>query len=95
MRTVSVSALLALGVAVQQAAATGWIDAKTFNTPFNTDNHCTNTQSKGLGFDDHPDGDLASYGDLNWSNLKCTNGLSKRTLGSHSGGSKDFAVNEF
>ncbi|KAI4287635.1 MAG: hypothetical protein L6R35_003111, partial [Caloplaca aegaea] len=97
MRSVSVTALLALGLAAQQAAATGWLDAKTYRTPFNTDNDCTDTQSKGLSFDDHPDGDLASYGDLNWSNMKCTNGLSKRTFGdshdrgSHSGGSKGFA----
>ncbi|KAL8902702.1 MAG: hypothetical protein Q9207_004454 [Kuettlingeria erythrocarpa] len=96
MRTVSASVLLALGLAVQQAAATGWTDAETFTNPYNTNNECTDKQTQGLPFDDHPTGDLGFYGDLNWANTKCTNGLSKRTFGhdgeeSHSGGSKDFA----
>ncbi|KAL9596142.1 MAG: hypothetical protein Q9219_006003 [cf. Caloplaca sp. 3 TL-2023] len=74
MRTFSVSAVLALGLAVHQVAAT----------------------SNGLGFDDHANGDLGSYGDLKWKNVQCTNGLSKRTFDgqggkSPSGGSKDFA----
>ncbi|KAL8948049.1 MAG: hypothetical protein Q9222_005730 [Ikaeria aurantiellina] len=91
MRTVSVSALLALGLAVQQAAATGWTDAHIFKTPSNTDNECTDKQGKGLPFNDHATGDLGNYGDLQWQNVKCTDGLTKRTFGDSkdSKGSKD------
>ncbi|KAL8872722.1 MAG: hypothetical protein Q9174_001690 [Haloplaca sp. 1 TL-2023] len=89
MRTVSVSALVALSLAVQQAAATGWLDYDTFKNPYNTNNKCTDKMSAGLAFDDHPDGDLGNYGDMNWGNAQCGNGLTKRTFGdSHSKGSK-------
>ncbi|KAL8843327.1 MAG: hypothetical protein Q9170_000185 [Blastenia crenularia] len=94
MRTVSVSTLLALGLAIRQAAATGWTDANTYQNPYNVNNQCTDKQAKGLGFDDHANGDLGSYGDLAWKNVQCTNGLSKRTHGgsSRSEGSGNFAV---
>ncbi|KAL8933592.1 MAG: hypothetical protein Q9211_005699 [Gyalolechia sp. 1 TL-2023] len=92
MRTVSLSTFLALGLVVQQAAATGWTDADTYNNPYNTNNQCTEKQEKGLGFDDHPNGDLENYGNLNWKNVQCTNGLSKRTFGTYAGsGSNNFA----
>ncbi|KAL9005949.1 MAG: hypothetical protein Q9188_001314 [Gyalolechia gomerana] len=91
MRTVSLSTLLALGLAIQQAAATGWTDADTYNSPYNTNNQCTEKQEKGLGFDDHPNGDLGNYGNLNWKNVQCTNGLSKRTFGHAGSGSENFA----
>ncbi|KAL8665113.1 MAG: hypothetical protein Q9202_002513 [Teloschistes flavicans] len=110
MRTISISVLVSLGLAVQQAAATvntqpffdspeayhaqGWTDADTFTNPYNTNNHCVGKQSSGLGFDDHPNGDLGNYGNLNWQNAQCSNGLKKRTFGgSHSAGStsNDFA----
>ncbi|KAI4190157.1 MAG: hypothetical protein L6R41_000965 [Letrouitia leprolyta] len=92
MRTVSFSSLLALGLAIQQVAATGWTDADTYNNPYNTNNQCTEKQQKGLGFDDQPNGDLGNYGNLNWKNVQCTNGLFKRTFGKHAGsGSKSFA----
>ncbi|KAI4199165.1 MAG: hypothetical protein LQ350_004795 [Teloschistes chrysophthalmus] len=92
MRTISISAIVSLGLAVQQAAATGWVDADTFKNPYNTNNQCVGKQSNGLGFDDHPNGDLGNYGSLNWQNAKCSNGLKKRTFG-HSADSKsnDFA----
>ncbi|KAL8641514.1 MAG: hypothetical protein Q9226_008623 [Calogaya cf. arnoldii] len=83
MRTVSVPALLALGLAVQQTAATAWTDAQTYSNPSNTNNQCIGEQSKGLGFDDHSNADLGNYGALNWENLKCTDGLKKRTFGPH------------
>ena len=96
MRTISVSALLALGLAVQRTAATAWTDAQTYSNPSNTNNQCVGDQSKGLGFDDRSNGDLGNYGDLNWENLKCTDGLRKRTFGpeeedSHGKSPKGFA----
>ncbi|KAL8945065.1 MAG: hypothetical protein Q9216_000049 [Gyalolechia sp. 2 TL-2023] len=91
MRTVSLSTFLALGWVIQQAAATGWTDADTYNNPYNTNNQCTEKQEKGLGFDDHPNGDLGNYGNLNWKNVQCTNGLSKRTFGPAGSDSKNFA----
>ncbi|KAL9024806.1 MAG: hypothetical protein Q9196_006245, partial [Gyalolechia fulgens] len=70
----------------------GWTDADTYNNPYNTNNQCTEKQEKGLGFDDHPNGDLENYGNLNWKNVQCTNGLSKRTFGTYAGsGSNNFA----
>ncbi|KAL8732851.1 MAG: hypothetical protein Q9166_002452 [cf. Caloplaca sp. 2 TL-2023] len=95
MRTASVSALLALGLAVQQAAATGWTDAHTYHNPYNTNNQCVGEQSKGLGFNDRSNGDLGNYGDLNWQNLKCTDGLQKRTSGPHEEGSHGEAPEGF
>ena len=75
--------------------AQGWLDYDTFKNPYNTNNKCTEKMSAGLGFDDLPDGDLGNYGDMNWGNAQCGNGLTKRTFGdSHSQGSKSagFAV---
>ncbi|KAL8768614.1 MAG: hypothetical protein Q9209_005173 [Squamulea sp. 1 TL-2023] len=91
MRTVLVSALLALGLAVQQTAATSWTDAEIYKIPSNTNNLCIGEQSKGLGFDDRSDGDLGDYGALNWQNLKCTDGLQKRTFSSNNKSPKGFA----
>ncbi|KAI4259127.1 MAG: hypothetical protein L6R42_004744 [Xanthoria sp. 1 TBL-2021] len=95
MRTISVPALLALALAVQQTAATGWTDAQTYSNPSNTNNQCIGDQSKGLGFDDHSNGDLGNYGALNWENLKCTDGLQKRTFGPLEEDSHDKAPNGF
>ncbi|KAL8838854.1 MAG: hypothetical protein Q9176_004789 [Flavoplaca citrina] len=81
MWTISVPALLALGLAFQRTAATGWTDAQAYSSPSNTNNQCVGDQSKGLGFNDRSNGDLGNYGDLNWENLKCTDGLRKRTFG--------------
>ncbi|KAL8991861.1 MAG: hypothetical protein Q9169_007585 [Polycauliona sp. 2 TL-2023] len=80
MRTFSVPTWLALGLAVRQTAAT-WNDAQIYSNPSNTNNQCVGDQSKGLSFDDHSDGDLGNYGALNWENMKCTDGLQKRTFG--------------
>ncbi|KAL8716303.1 MAG: hypothetical protein Q9220_000208 [cf. Caloplaca sp. 1 TL-2023] len=91
MRTISVSALLALGLAVQQAAATGWTDAHSFKNQYNSENECTDKQAKGLPFNDHPNGDLGNYGNLQWQNVQCTDGLSKRTFGKNEGKDKDVA----
>ncbi|KAL8669084.1 MAG: hypothetical protein Q9168_006309 [Polycauliona sp. 1 TL-2023] len=80
MRNFSVPTLLALGLAVRHTAAT-WTDAQVYSNPTNTNNQCVGEQSKGLGFDDHSKGDLGNYGSLTWQNLKCTDGLQKRTFG--------------
>ncbi|KAL8809630.1 MAG: hypothetical protein Q9200_003248 [Gallowayella weberi] len=95
MWTLSASALLALGLAVQQATATGWTDAVTYRNPSNTNNQCIGEQPKGLGFDDHSTGDLGNYGSLTWQNLKCTDGLQKRTSGPHESGSHGGAPKGF
>ncbi|KAI4242792.1 MAG: hypothetical protein L6R40_003856 [Gallowayella cf. fulva] len=95
MRTVAVSVLLTIGLAVQQAAATGWTDVDTFRNPSNTNNQCVGEQAKGLGFNDHSSSNLGSYGALNWQNLKCTDGLQKRTSGPHERGSHGKAPTGF
>ncbi|KAL8914887.1 MAG: hypothetical protein Q9171_000514 [Xanthocarpia ochracea] len=89
MRTISVPALFALGLAVRQTAATSWTDAQTYRNPSNTNNQCVGDQSKGLGFDDRSNGDLGNYGALEWQNLRCTDGLQKRTSGPYEDGSLD------
>ncbi|KAL8779597.1 MAG: hypothetical protein Q9213_006859 [Squamulea squamosa] len=91
MRTVSVSTLLAFSLGVQHAAATGWTDAKVYKNPSNTNNQCIGEQSNGLSFDDRSNGDLGDYGALNWQNLKCTDGLRKRTFSSNNKSPKGFA----
>ncbi|KAI4106347.1 MAG: hypothetical protein LQ339_003084 [Xanthoria mediterranea] len=95
MRTISVPTLLALGLAVHQTAATAWTDAQTYSNPSNTNNQCVGEQSKGLGFEDHPTGDLGNYGALNWGNLRCTDGLQKRAFGPHGEDSHDKAPSDF
>ncbi|KAL8806366.1 MAG: hypothetical protein Q9182_001396 [Xanthomendoza sp. 2 TL-2023] len=95
MWTLSASALLALGLAVQQATATGWTDATTYRNPSNTNNQCIGDQPRGLGFDDRSTGDLGNYGSLTWQNLKCTDGLEKRTSGPHESGSHGRAPKGF
>ncbi|KAL8862078.1 MAG: hypothetical protein Q9178_001533 [Gyalolechia marmorata] len=95
MRTISVPALLALGLAVRQTAATSWTDAQTYRNPSNTNNQCVGDQSKGLGFEDRSNGDLGNYGALEWQNLRCTDGLQKRTSGPYENGSLDNAPEGF
>jgi hypothetical protein len=48
-----------------------WIDFKSFSSPSNTDNHCTNDQQNGFDWSGLSTGDFSNYGDFEFSGFKC------------------------
>ncbi|KAL9611998.1 MAG: hypothetical protein Q9167_003398 [Letrouitia subvulpina] len=80
MRSLCVSIALALGTAVQQAAATGWLDAQVFKAPFSIDNVCDEHQKNGYDFTDLAIGVFSIYGGADFSGFTCANSFDKRDL---------------
>ena len=82
-------ALLVTGLASHQVAAT-WDFFDNFNTPYYSNNECSDKQKGGFNWSDLTDGESVSgYGDFNFSGgWKCSNSfgkrdsLTKRTFGS-------------
>jgi hypothetical protein len=71
--------LLVAGLAVGQAAATGWrLDAQKYSCPQNTNNQCSTDQKTGYSWDNLEPGSFSSYGSNKFSGFKCGNSLGKR-----------------
>jgi hypothetical protein len=67
------------GLAVGQAAATGWrLDAQKYSCPQNTNNQCSTDQKTGYSWDNLEPGSFSSYGSNKFSGFKCGNSLGKR-----------------
>ena len=55
--------LFVAGLAVGQAAATGWrLDAQKYPSPYNTNNECSTDQKSGYNWDNLNPGSFDSYG---------------------------------
>ncbi|KAI4166221.1 MAG: hypothetical protein LQ342_000107 [Letrouitia transgressa] len=80
MHTLCASIALFLGTAIQQAAATGWLDAQVFKAPFSIDNVCDEHQKKGYDFTDLAIGAFSIYGGADFSGFTCANSFDKRDL---------------
>ncbi|KAI1843676.1 hypothetical protein JX266_010122 [Neoarthrinium moseri] len=73
-------ALLTLAAGLSQVTATGFgfHNAPSFSCPDNTDNKCTDKQSKGFDFGDLNLGGFSNYGGFNWAGFSCESGFGKR-----------------
>jgi hypothetical protein len=69
--------VLALAAGISQASAT-WTNAPSFSCPDNTNNQCTEQQSKGFDWSDLNTGSFSSYGGFSWSGFSCQSGFGKR-----------------
>lgn len=74
-------ALLVTGLASQQVAAT-WNLFDNFNTPYYSNNECSDKQKSGFDWSDLTNGEtVSSYGDFSFSSgWKCSNSFGKRDL---------------
>ncbi|KAM0703295.1 hypothetical protein Q7P35_009233 [Cladosporium inversicolor] len=71
--------LLVTGLAVGQAAATGWrLDAQKYSSPYNTNNECSTDQQTGYNWDNLEPGSFGSYGSNKFSGFTCGNSFGKR-----------------
>lgn len=71
--------LFVAGLAVGQAAATGWrLDAQKYPSPYNTNNECSTDQQTGYTWDNLEPGSFDSYGSNKFSGFKCGNSFGKR-----------------
>lgn len=71
--------ILAVGLAVGQAVATGWrLDAQQYSCPENTNNECSTEQNSGYNWGNLEPGDFSSYGSNKFSGFKCGNSFGKR-----------------
>ena len=71
--------LFVAGLAVGQAAATGWrLDAQKYSSPYNTNNECSTDQKSGYNWDNLEPGSFNSYGSNKFSGFKCGNSFGKR-----------------
>lgn len=71
--------LLVTGLAVGQAAATGWrLDAQKYPSPYNTNNECSTDQQTGYNWDNLEPGSFDSYGSNKFSGFTCGNSFGKR-----------------
>lgn len=71
--------LFVAGLAVGQAAATGWrLDAQKYPSPYNTNNECSTDQKTGYNWDNLEPGSFGSYGSNKFSGFKCGNSFGKR-----------------
>ncbi|GAB7323587.1 hypothetical protein MBLNU13_g07081t1 [Cladosporium sp. NU13] len=71
--------LFVAGLAVGQAAATGWrLDAQKYPSPYNTNNECSTDQKSGYNWDNLEPGSFSSYGSNKFSGFKCGNSFGKR-----------------
>jgi len=71
--------LFVAGLAVGQAAATGWqLDAQKYPSPYNTNNECSTDQQTGYNWDNLEPGSFSSYGSNKFSGFKCGNSFGKR-----------------
>jgi hypothetical protein len=71
--------LFVAGLAVGQAAATGWrLDAQKYSCPQNTNNQCSTDQKTGYNWDNLEPGSFSSYGSNKFSGFKCGNSFGKR-----------------
>jgi hypothetical protein len=75
----SVPTIIVAGLAVGQAAATGWrLDAHQYSSPYNTNNECSAEQKPGYNWDNLEPGSFDSYGSNKFSGFKCGNSFGKR-----------------
>lgn len=71
--------LFVAGLAVGQAAATGWrLDAQKYSSPYNTNNECSTDQKTGYDWGNLEPGSFDSYGSNKFSGFKCGNSFGKR-----------------
>ncbi|KAK5734428.1 hypothetical protein LTR17_008929 [Elasticomyces elasticus] len=66
------ASILAVGLAVQQAAATGWdVSARGYSNPANTNNECSSSQQGGYDWSGLSQGSFSSYGSNSFSGFSC------------------------
>ncbi|KAH8816832.1 adhesin protein Mad1 [Xylogone sp. PMI_703] len=70
MKTSALS-LVALASGLQSVAATGFLNAPSFQCPSNTDNHCNKQQQSGWNWGDLPVGHFGSYGGFDFQGWSC------------------------
>ncbi|KAK3627530.1 hypothetical protein LTR22_022718 [Elasticomyces elasticus] len=66
------ASIIAVGLAVQQAAATGWdVSARGYSNPANTNNECSSSQQGGYDWSGLSQGSFSSYGSNSFSGFSC------------------------